>query len=115
MEVKFNVGDKVYHIEKDYIVDIIRNKIFKKEIIDIQKLFVEIATYFVVEIIIRKNSVSYSVNTTGDGNYFTDMSYDENELFADVETVKNIIKEILIKELNEYQEIVNKNLENYNE
>ena len=115
MEIKFNIGDKVYHIEKDYIVEIIRNKIFKKEIIDIKKLFAEIATYFVIEITIKKNSVSYLVNTTNNDDYFTNLNYEENELFADVETAKNIIKEIFIKELKEYQEIINKTLENHNE
>ena len=59
-----------------------------------------------------KDNVTYLLNTTNCRDYFTNFSVDENELTTDIETAKNIIKEIYRKELKEYQEIVNKSLEN---
>lgn len=115
MNPKYHIGDKVCHFYSAMIIETIRKSIYSKKLIDIQELFEEIETYFVVEITIKKHSVSYLVNTTSDGNYFTDLHYEENELLADVATAKNIIKEIFRKELKEYQEIVNKSLENCNE
>lgn len=112
MNPKYHVGDKVYRFYSEMIIEIIRRSLHRKNLVNIQELFEEIKTYFIVEITIRKNSISYLVNTTSNDNYFTNLCYDENELFSDIETAKNIIKEIFRKELKEYQEIVNKTLEN---
>ena len=112
MNPKHHVGDKVYRFYSDMIIETIRRSIRRKNLVTIQELFEEIKTYFIVGITIKKDSISYSVNTTSNDDYFTNLCYEENELFADIETVKNIIKEIFKKELKEYQEMVNKSLEN---
>ena len=112
MNPKYHVGDKVYHFCSEMIIETIRRSIRRKNLVNIQELFEEIKTFFVVEISIKKNSIAYSVNTTSNDDYFTNLCYEENDLFADIETVKNIIKEIFRKELKEYQEIVNESLEN---
>ena len=112
MNPKYHVEDNVYYFCSEWIIETIRRSIHRKNLVNIQELFEEIKTYFIVGITITKNSISYSVNTTSSGDYFTNLCYKENELFADVETAKNIIKEIFRKELKEYQKIVNKSLEN---
>ena len=112
MNPKYHLEDKVCLFYKAGIIEKIRRSFYRKEIIDIQKLFEEIETYFIVEITIKKDNVTYLLNTTNCRDYFTNFSVDENELTTDIETAKNIIKEIFIKELKEYQEILNKSLEN---
>lgn len=115
MDPKYHLGDAVCLFYSSQIIEQIRRSIYRKEMIDIHKLFEEINTYFVIEITIKKDSVTYLLNETNCRDYLTNFSVDENELAPDIETAKNIIKEIFRKELKEYQEIINKSLENYNE
>ena len=112
MNPKYHLDDKVCLFYSERIIEQIRRSIYKKELVDIQKLFEEIETYFIIEITIKKDNVTYLINETNCRDYLTNFSVDENELTSDIETAKNMIKEIFRKELKEYQEIVNKSLEN---
>jgi hypothetical protein len=112
MNPKYHLDDKVCLFYSERIIEQIRRSIYKKELVDIQKLFEEIETYFIIEITIKKDNVTYLINETNCRDYLTNFSVDENELTTDIETAKNMIKEIFRKELKEYQEIVNKSLEN---
>lgn len=112
MNPKYHIEDKVCLFYREQIIEKIRQSIYRKKLVNLQELFEEIETYFIVEITIKKDNVTYLINETNCRDYFTNFSVDENELTSDIETAKNIIKEIFIKELKEYQEIVNKSLEN---
>lgn len=112
MNPKYHLGDEVCHFNSTMIIETIRKSIYRKEMIDIHKLFEKIETYFIIEITIKKDKVTYLLNVTNCRDYFSNFSVDESELTPDIETAKNIIKEIFRKELKEYQEIVNKSLEN---
>lgn len=112
MNPKYHLDDKVCLFYSARIIEQIRRSIYKKELVDIQKLFEEIETYFIIEITIKKDNVTYLIDATNCRDYLTNFSVDENELTSDIETAKNMIKEIFRKELKEYQEIVNKSLEN---
>lgn len=110
MNPKYYIGDKVCLFYSARIIEKIRRSIYRKEIIDIQKLLEEIETFCIEEITIKQNLVTYLIHSTDCRGYI--ITVDEDELTSDFETAKNIIKEIFIKELKEYQEILNKSLEN---
>lgn len=112
MNPKYHLEDKVCLFYSAQIIEKIRKSIYRKKLVDIQELFEEIETYFIIEITIKKDNVTYLLNVTNCHDYFSHFSVDEAELTPDIETAKNMIKEIFKKELKEYQEIVNKSLEN---
>ena len=82
MNPKYHLDDKVCLFYSARIIEQIRRSIYKKELVDIQKLFEEIETYFIIEITIKKDNVTYLINETNCRDYLTNFSVDENEILS---------------------------------
>lgn len=110
MNLKYNIGDQVYLMDKDSVVNKIKTKICNRQPIDMEEFFEAIKMFFITKIEIQKDSINYFVNENPNFEYYSCIAFYENKLYANIEDAKNEIKEIVLRELEEFQEFLNKSL-----